>query len=116
MVDAIYHIRLKGKLDRKWETWFDGFAMHARDDSVTLLSGSVMDQAALQGVLNKIHSLGLELIFLARIDCPCASEDCPDSLPCDQCTEYSRFREQPPFCFRKNTWWDAHCRTFKRQK
>lgn len=55
----IYHIRVKGSLDEKWADWFEGFAMASRGNGETLLSGAVLDQAALQGVLDRIHSLGL---------------------------------------------------------
>ena len=71
---SIYHIRVKGNLDEKWADWFEGFVMTSRDDGETLLTGAVVDQAALHGVLGKIHSLGLPLLLVAQTDCPCSSK------------------------------------------
>ncbi|MEO1209350.1 MAG: hypothetical protein AAFX78_07385 [Cyanobacteria bacterium J06638_20] len=66
-----YEIRIKGHLDQRWSHWFGGFALAQRhsdrsialkDNGETLLSGSVVDQAALYGVLIKVRDLGLPLI------------------------------------------------------
>ena len=62
-----YHIRVKGHLDKKWADWFEGFVMTSRGDDETLLSGAVMDQAALHGLLTKIRDLGLVLITVESI-------------------------------------------------
>ena len=66
----IYYIRVEGELDARWEEWFDGFAMVSRRDGETLLRGAVSDQAALHGVLTKIHSLGLPLLLVAQVGGP----------------------------------------------
>ena len=64
--ERTYHIRVEGELDAKWEDWFDGFVITSRKDGETLLRGTVRDQAALYGVLTKIHSLGLPLLLVAQ--------------------------------------------------
>ena len=64
----IYRIRVKGQLDEKWADWFEGFVMSTCENDETLLSGPVVDQAMLHGVLNKIHSLGLTLLMVTRSD------------------------------------------------
>ena len=63
---AIYQIRVKGHLDRKWSDWFDGFVIAAQANDETLLTGSVADQAALHGLLRKIGGLGLPLLSVRR--------------------------------------------------
>ncbi|MCP4418071.1 MAG: hypothetical protein GY805_15720 [Chloroflexi bacterium] len=57
-----YHIKIKGHLDTRWQDWFDGLAITLTDDGDTILSGAVVDQAALHGMLKKISNLGLILI------------------------------------------------------
>ena len=61
---AKYRIKIKGILDPKWQAWFDGFEIITQDGSVTLLQGTVRDQAALHGFLNKIARLGLPLLLV----------------------------------------------------
>jgi hypothetical protein len=63
---SIYQIFIKGILDRKWEDWFDGFKI-TYIDGETLLQGSVSDQAALHGILEKINNLGLTLLSIYRL-------------------------------------------------
>jgi hypothetical protein len=65
---AIYQIRVKGNLDKKWSDWFDGFAIEPKPNDETLLSGFVADQAALHGVLAKISNLGLPLLSVQRAE------------------------------------------------
>jgi hypothetical protein len=64
---AVYHIRVKGNLDRKWSDWFDCFTITPQGDDVTLLTGPVADQAALHGLLAKIRDLGLPLLSVRRV-------------------------------------------------
>ena len=64
--EAIYHIRVKGKLDPTWSDWFDGFTITPQGDDKTLLTGSVADQADLHGLLAKIRDLGLPLLAVIR--------------------------------------------------
>ena len=65
--DSCYQIRIKGNLDPKWSSWFDGFLV-TQIDGDSLLSGKVKDQAALHGLINKIRDLGLTLIFIKPLD------------------------------------------------
>ena len=58
-----YCIRLKGVLDSKWSAWFEGFLITHREDE-TILMGSVVDQAALHGLLAKIRDLGLPILSI----------------------------------------------------
>ncbi len=60
-----YQIRVKGRLERRWEQWFDGLQLSI-DQDTTMLSGSLADQAALYGVLLKIRDLGLPLLSVQR--------------------------------------------------
>lgn len=62
---AVYEIRVLGKLDQTWSDWFFGFTITGHGEE-TLLLGSVPDQAALLGVLTKINHLGLTLIRVER--------------------------------------------------
>jgi len=60
--DTQYRIRIKGHLDTHWQDWFDGLTITLTDNGDTILSGVIVDQAALHGVLKKISNLGLTLI------------------------------------------------------
>jgi len=57
-----YQIRIKGHLDERWMRWFEGFTVLQQPNGETLISGTMIDQAALFGALNRIHDLGLELV------------------------------------------------------
>ncbi len=57
-----YHIKIKGHLDTRWQDWFDGLTITKTDDGDTVLSGIIVDQAALHGILKKIRNLSLTLI------------------------------------------------------
>ena len=61
-----YQIRVKGRLERRWEHWFDGLRLNI-DQETTLLEGELSDQAALYGVLLKIRDLGLPLLSVQRL-------------------------------------------------
>ena len=65
-----YQITLEGCLDDRWADWFDGLTMTTwqRDGDITLLIGSVADQAALRGLLNQIWDFNLALISVERLD------------------------------------------------
>jgi hypothetical protein len=107
--ENIYHIRVKGNLDEKWADWFEGFVMTSRSNGDTLLSGAVADQAALQGVLAKIHGLGLPLLLVARTGCPCSSKNCPRHEKCRECAAHYGDNGRMPYCFRAKTRWDKRC-------
>ena len=57
-----YEIKIKGHLDLRWSDWFAGLALTYLEDDVTLLSGSLPDQSALHGLLERIRDLNLTLI------------------------------------------------------
>jgi hypothetical protein len=59
---TIYIIRINGGLDEYWSDWFDGMTIRPEPYGETSLAGLVRDQAALVGLINRIHDLGLELI------------------------------------------------------
>ena len=63
----VYQIRLKGHLGREWTHWFGGLAITALDTGETLLTGPVVDQAALHGVLRKVRDLGIPLLSVNRV-------------------------------------------------
>jgi hypothetical protein len=63
-----YTIKIKGHLDHKWADWFDGMQIIHENDGTTTLMGTVIDQAALQGILKKIRNLNLELISVNKIN------------------------------------------------
>jgi hypothetical protein len=64
---VVYRIRVAGRLDQHWSSWFDGFAVCGDEDGSTSLTGTVADQAALHGLLARVRDLGLELISLSRV-------------------------------------------------
>ena len=63
-----YEIRVDGHLGSRWATWFDGMTLTEEDDGSTVISGPVVDQAALHGVLQKLRDLGICLRSLTRLD------------------------------------------------
>jgi hypothetical protein len=66
----IYEIRIKGHLGSQWTDWFGGMAITLEDNGDTLLTGWVVDQAALHGLLRKVRDLGMPLISAIRIKPP----------------------------------------------
>ena len=62
-----YEIRLKGHLDSRWAAWFDGLSLTNESDGTTIIGGSVADQAALYGLLQKTRDLGLPLISVNHV-------------------------------------------------
>ena len=64
---ARYQIRVRGAIDPHWSEWFAGMAIEHDPGGDTLLTGSLADQAALYGVLQRIRDLGLILLAVARL-------------------------------------------------
>ena len=62
-----YEIRLKSHLESAWADWFDGLAITNLANGEALLSGTLPDQAALHGVLNRISNLGLTLVSVIAV-------------------------------------------------
>lgn len=62
-----YQIRIKGHLGREWTDWFEGLTITLEDDGETLLTGAVIDQAALHGLLRKVRDLGMPLVSVNRV-------------------------------------------------
>jgi hypothetical protein len=77
MTSDIYRIIIKGHLDSEWSDWFDGLTITLVDTGETILSGPVVDQTALHGVLIKIRDLGLPLLSLTRIETGRENESSP---------------------------------------
>jgi hypothetical protein len=65
-----YEIRLKGHLDSRWATWFDGLTLTNDSDGTTRIEGPVVDQAALHGLLRKLRDVGLPLLSVSLLDQP----------------------------------------------
>ena len=105
----VYHIRISGALDAKWAAWFEGLVMTSRAHGETLLSGTVVDQAALHGVLGRIHGLGLPLLLLVRTVCPCPEMDCARHGHCAACAAWRSAHSDLPYCFRAGNEWDKRC-------
>jgi hypothetical protein len=63
-----YEIRLEGHLEDRWAAWFDGLSLTHESDGTTVLHGSVVDQAALHGLLQKVRDLGLPLVSVHPAD------------------------------------------------
>jgi hypothetical protein len=60
----VYQIRIKGHLGREWTDWFEGLTITLEDNGETLLTGPVVDQAALHGVLKKVRDVGMPLFSI----------------------------------------------------
>jgi hypothetical protein len=63
----IYQVRIKGHLGREWEDWFEGLTLTALENGETLLTGPVVDQAALFGLLRKVRDVGVPLLSVNRV-------------------------------------------------
>ena len=62
-----YKIRVKGHLDRRWSEWFDGLEISNVENGEAALSGEIVDQAALHGVLVKVRDLNLPLLSVTSV-------------------------------------------------
>jgi hypothetical protein len=64
---GVYQIRLRGHLGPQWAAWFAGLTIRLEENGETVLTGTVVDQAALHGVLRKVRDLGLPLLAVNRL-------------------------------------------------
>ena len=64
----VYQIRVKSHLGSDWTDWFEGLTITLEDNGDTLLTGPVVDQAALHGLLKKVRDLGMPLLSVIRVE------------------------------------------------
>jgi hypothetical protein len=65
---AVYQIRVEGHLGRAWTSWFAGLSIELEDNGDTVLTGAVVDQAALHGFLKRVRDLGVPLVSVNRLE------------------------------------------------
>ena len=64
----VYQIRIKGHLGHQWTDWFEGLTITLEENGDTLLTGAVVDQAALHGLLKKVRDVGMPLLSVICIE------------------------------------------------
>ena len=64
----VYQIRIKGHLSPQWADWFEGLTITLEEDGNTLLTGTVIDQAALHGLLKKVRDLAAPLLSVNYVE------------------------------------------------
>ena len=64
----VFQIRIKGHLGSQWTDWFEGLTITLEEDGDTLLTGPVIDQAALHGLLKKVRDLGMPLVSVSPVE------------------------------------------------
>ncbi len=64
----VYQIRIEGHIGQQWMDWFDGLAITLEEGGDTILTGPVVDQAALYGLLKKVRDLGLPLVSVNPVE------------------------------------------------
>jgi len=72
---TVYRIRLKEQLDQRWSAWLGGLMVMHEANGETVLTGEVVDQAALHGLLSKVRDLQLTLISLSPLEADSPSEE-----------------------------------------
>ncbi len=79
----VYQFRIKGHLGTQWMGWFEGLTVILEEDGNTLLSGPVIDQSAMHGILKKIRDLGMPLLSMNPIDSDPAAKTDPGQVEGD---------------------------------
>ncbi len=64
---AIYQIQIQGQLDESWSDWLGGLTITPQPNGETLLVGSIVDQAALHGILDKLYAMNLPILSLMQV-------------------------------------------------
>ena len=79
---VIYQLRIEGHLSPHWAEWFEGLTITLEENGDTLLTGPVMDQAVLHGLLKKVRDVGMPLLSVTRVQADRAdtSEDTTGSV------------------------------------
>ena len=67
---GFFEIHVRGHLDGKWLDWLEGLEVKLLDNGEMILSGTLVDQAALMGVLNKLNGLNLTLLSVSQVNQP----------------------------------------------
>lgn len=65
-----FEIHVRGQLNSYWSEWLEGLVLTPLDNDEMILSGAIVDQAALMGVLNKLSRLNLTLLSVNKVDNP----------------------------------------------
>jgi hypothetical protein len=65
---VVYQIKIKGQLNSQWTDWFEGLTITLEENGDTVLTGPVVDQAALHGLLKKVRDLGMPLVSVNPVE------------------------------------------------
>lgn len=84
MAPTLYRIRVRGHLRPEWSEWFEGMTISDDPDGNSTLSGLVADQAALHGLLLRVHDLGLVLMGVEVISTPAPASMRSDTRECSE--------------------------------
>jgi hypothetical protein len=76
-MDAMLHVEITvmKRIDFNWSEWFEGMTIRHTDQDESILSGTVVDQAALYGLLAKLRNLGLPLVSVNSVEVEPTSSD-----------------------------------------
>lgn len=72
---VVYQIRVQGHLGQQWSDWFDGLTITHEENGQTFLTGPVVDQSALYGLLKKVRDLGLPLVAVLPLKPLCVENE-----------------------------------------
>ena len=73
-INPTYEIRVKGHLGPRWSAWFDGMTVTTEDNGTTVITGPVVDQAALHGLLERLRDVAIPLVSLRQLSADAAHE------------------------------------------